>query len=132
MQSGLKNLIAVALAGVAAFFLWRVHPEESELVPRCLFLQGTGLYCSGCGSLRAIHYLLQGELVQAWTMNALTVLLLPGLLFLAIAELAFSRHDLATRIRPIWIWLLLAAFLLFGLLRNLPFHPFSLLAPHSL
>jgi hypothetical protein len=77
MQSGLKNLTAVALAGAAAFFLWSVHPEESGLIPRCLFLQGTGLYCPGCGSLRAIHYLLQGELAPAWAMNPLRGLELP-------------------------------------------------------
>ncbi|MCK4564000.1 MAG: DUF2752 domain-containing protein [Verrucomicrobia bacterium] len=130
MRCGLKNLIVVVLVGAAAFFLWMVHPEENGFIPRCLFLQGTGFHCPGCGSLRAIHYLLQGELAQAWAMNPLTVLLLPVLLVVASAELFFHRYDLAHRIRPRWIWLLLVVFLLLGVLRNLPVYPFSLLAPH--
>jgi hypothetical protein len=122
--------MVVALIGAAAFFLWLVHPQDNHAIPQCLVLQTTGCYCPGCGSLRAIHHLLQGELARAWAMNPLTVLLLPGLLFLASADLLFNRRDIAVRIRPFYLWLLIALFLLFGLLRNLPFHPFTLLAPH--
>lgn len=132
MRRRLKSLIAVALVGVAAFFLWMAHPEENGLIPRCLFLQGTGFHCPGCGSLRAIHYLLQGELAQAWAMNPLTVILLPVLLILASAELFFHRYDLGLRIPARWIWLLLVVFILFGILRNIPVHPFTLLAPHRI
>ena len=32
-------------------------------------------------------------------------------------------------IRPIWLWLYLAAWLAFGVLRNLPFQPFASFAP---
>jgi len=131
MRSGFKNLAVVALAGTAAFFLWKIQPEANPIIPRCLFLQSTGFYCPGCGSLRAIHHLLQGDLAQAWGMNPLTVLLLPGLIFLATAELLFRRYDLALRIRSPWIWVLLAVFLLFGILRNLPYPLLSVLAPHA-
>ena len=131
MRIRVKSLAVVAFAGTAAFLLWAIHPEANPVIPQCLFLQGTGFYCPGCGSLRAIHYLLQGELAQAWGMNPLTVLLLPGLLFLATAELLFRRHDLSLRIRSPWIWALLAILLLFGILRNLPYPPFSGLAPHA-
>lgn len=131
METRVRNLLAVALIGVAAFLLWIVHPSESGLIPRCPVLQVSGLYCSGCGSLRAIHHLLQGELTLAWSMNPLAVLLLPVLMVLAGAELLFLRYDVAQRIPARWIWLLLAVFILFGILRNIPVHPFTLLAPHS-
>lgn len=130
MRAGLKNLTAVALIGAAAFFLWMVHPAEHAFIPRCPLLQATGLYCPGCGSLRSIHYLLQGELAQAWAMNPMTVLLLPLLLVLAGAELIFRRYDLAHRIPVRLIWLMLAVYILFGILRNIPMPPFTLLAPH--
>jgi len=132
MSPGLKNLTAVALIGAAAFFLWMVHPAESGFIPRCPMLQVTGLYCPGCGSLRSIHYLLQGELTQAWAMNPLVVLLLPVLMVLAAAELLFRRYDLSHRIPVRVIWILLAVYILFGILRNIPVHPFTLLAPPGL
>lgn len=125
-----KNSLVAALIGVAAFVLWWQHPEGNKAIPQCLVLKHTGFYCPGCGSLRAIHFLLQGEFTKAWHMNPLTVLLIPGLAVLAGAELLFNRHDIATRIRPVWLWMLIATFILFGILRNLPFEPFSLLAPH--
>ena len=130
--SRLKNLWVVVLVGTATFFLWKTHPSDNAFIPSCLFLKGTGLYCPGCGSLRAIHYALQGEFAQAWAMNPLTILFIPGLLFLAIAELFFKRYDFAVRIRVFWIWIIIVVFLLFGLLRNLSFYPFSSLAPHPL
>ncbi|RMI13526.1 DUF2752 domain-containing protein [Cellulomonas triticagri] len=40
----------------------------------------TGLYCAGCGGLRATHDLLVGDLAGAWAMNPLWVLLVPVLL----------------------------------------------------
>ncbi|MDF7801232.1 DUF2752 domain-containing protein [Pontiellaceae bacterium B1224] len=125
-----KRCTVVALIGVAAFLLWWMHPEENKVIPQCLVLKHTGFYCSGCGSLRAIHFLLQGEFSNAWTMNPLTVLLLPGLFILAGAELIFNRHDISTRIRPAYLWALIVIFILFGILRNLPVYPFTLLAPH--
>jgi hypothetical protein len=47
---------------------------------------------------------------------------------LGTAELLFHRHDFATRIRPVYLWGLVAVYILFGILRNLP--QFSCLAPH--
>jgi hypothetical protein len=128
MRPGYKNLAAVALIGVAAVLLWRFPPTEIKFFPKCLVLQFTGFHCPGCGSLRSIHLLLQGDLAAAWAMNPLTVLLLPGLIFLGTAELLFHRHDFATRIRPVYLWGLVAVYILFGILRNLP--QFSCLAPH--
>lgn len=51
----------------------------------------TGLQCPGCGSQRAIHALLTGELGQAWHFNALMVASLPFLLLLAVADIMRQR-----------------------------------------
>jgi hypothetical protein len=38
------------------------------------------------------------------------------------------RGDTST-VKPGWIWLLLVAIVAFGVLRNIPVYPFTLLAP---
>ena len=68
----------VPLSGLAAGIVLRVFdPATSGIFPPCPFHYLTGLYCPGCGSLRAIHHLLHGNLQAAWAMNPLAVLLLP-------------------------------------------------------
>lgn len=128
MRPGFKNCLVVALFGAAAFFLWQIHPAERGYVPECPLHQYTGLYCSGCGSLRSIHFMLQGQISAAWNMNPLTVLLIPPLSFLAIAELFFHQYKWANRIKPLYLFLLVGLFITFGILRNIP--AFSCLAPH--
>jgi hypothetical protein len=132
MKLRVKSLLVAALMGAVAFVLWRVHPAQNRMIPQCFVLKYTGSYCSGCGSLRSIHFLLQGNLAQAWAMNPLTVLLLPMLTFLAFADLFSPGLNLATRIRPIYLWALLVIFILFGALRNVPIEPFVQWAPHSI
>ena len=39
------------------------------LMPRCIFRDLTGWSCPGCGSQRALHALLDGEPLKAWSYN---------------------------------------------------------------
>ena len=55
-------------------------PLDSPYFPKCPFLVLTGLECPGCGSQRAIHHLLNFELIAAFQANALVVLFLPYIL----------------------------------------------------
>src|SRR5690348_15182815 len=68
-----------AVPGVfgAAIFLFWFDPSQSALYPLCYFHRLTGLWCPGCGSLRALHQLLHGNLSAALHYNALLVLSLP-------------------------------------------------------
>ena len=43
--------------------------EMTGLMPRCLFRDLTGWSCPGCGSQRALHALLDGEPLKAWSYN---------------------------------------------------------------
>lgn len=65
-------LFAVALIVYAKF-----DPEESRLFPKCIFHSLTGLLCPGCGSQRAIHQLLNGNIIEALHYNAFAVLAIP-------------------------------------------------------
>src|SRR6478736_1366514 len=70
---GLCALAAVAAVGLVAV----VDPNQPGHYPTCPFLFLTGMYCPGCGSLRALHDLTQLALAGAWGMNPLLVLAVP-------------------------------------------------------
>jgi hypothetical protein len=126
----LAALLALGVAAVAMVYF--VDPAQSSLYPRCALLTLTGLYCPGCGGLRATHALLHGDLAKAMALNPL-VALLPPLALTITAGWAIDHNPrrvmrLFKRLR--WYVTLPAVILLFGLLRNLPIWPFTLLAPH--
>ena len=122
------------LAGAAVLLLWWFDPRQLPL-PICTFRRVTGLYCPGCGATRATHELLQAQWLSALRDNALWVLSLPLVVYAAASE---TRRLLCGRTLPGHFlgngWFLAAAVILalvFGVLRNIPVHPFVLLAPPS-
>jgi len=135
MQDRRRNqLLAALLAAIAvgAVLLEVFDPATSGIFPPCPVRYLTGWYCPGCGSLRAIHQLLHGNLRAAWALNPLTVVLLP---FLTYGLAAFALFKLREQelpqpyLRASWIRALCVVIILFGIARNLPVHPFDLLAP---
>ena len=70
-------------AMLVALYVW--EPAASGLFPPCPFHALTGLHCPGCGSLRAVHQLLHGELWAAFRLNPLMVLSLPLLAFAVVS-----------------------------------------------
>lgn len=110
----------VALLGAVVLFLF--DPALSRLFPPCLLHETTGLYCPGCGSLRSLHQLLHGNLARAFSLNPLLILFLPFLV---------SAPFLRKRLYRVWVpWAAFALLVVYGVLRNIPIRPFSLLAPH--
>jgi hypothetical protein len=130
-KNRLLSLIFVAFAG-AVVMLRVFDPATSGIFPPCPVRYWTGWYCPGCGSLRAIHQLLHGNLRAAWALNPLTMVLLP---FLTYGLASFALFEIRGKglpqpfLRAVWIRALCAAIILFGIMRNLPLHPFDLLAP---
>ena len=133
-RHGVLGMLAL-LATAAAILLWRFDPSHSSVFPPCPLRYFTGLYCPGCGSLRAIHALLHGNFREAWSMNILTVMILPFIGYGLISQiyLHFRGRPLPPKILPAsWIWALFTVIVMFGIARNLPFPPFNLLAPGAL
>lgn len=129
-------LAAMLLAGAAGIILLRVFdPATSGVFPPCPVRYLTGLYCPGCGSLRALHALLHGDLRRAWAMNPLMVVMLPFVTYGLVSEglLELRGKGLPQVMLPAsWIRALFVAIILFAIARNLPVHPFNLLAPGAL
>ena len=66
---------AVVVAGVVIYSTF--DPSASRWFPRCPFLMLTGLKCPGCGTQRAIHALLHGDVLSALRFNALLPVIIP-------------------------------------------------------
>lgn len=142
-------LIAVLAATLvaAAIVILRLGPTGGILLPPCPFKVLTGLACPGCGSVRAMHQLLHGNLVAALDLNPLAVLLLPlvawqlatmvvsALWGVGLSSRGFRGRGL--RGRALWSpletrWsagIVLGAAVSFWILRNVNCFPFTLLAP---
>jgi len=109
-----------------------INPVNNPLLPPCLFHRLTGLYCPGCGSTRAIHHLLHGQWQEALRLNALVTILGP-LLVGGLAWERLSRRSVRpwsfNQLSPTLVWALVGVVLLFGIVRNIPCYPFTLLVP---
>lgn len=84
-------LIVILLTGIAVVYKY-LDPAVVPIFPRCPFRLLTGYLCPGCGSQRAIHHLLNLDLLRAWRMNPLLVIALPYLLLGLILK-PLSRHN---------------------------------------
>lgn len=93
----------------------------------CPFHKLTGFYCPGCGVTRMLFSLLTLDFYQAFRYNCLLFISLPFFLFFYINALLYPKKPLYQKI-PSKIWyLIIIIFLIYGLLRNIPF--FDFLAP---
>ncbi|MBU0691614.1 DUF2752 domain-containing protein [bacterium] len=116
-------LAVVALTVAAGLFLHYVNPLQQLAWLRCPVNLTTGLYCPGCGSLRAIHALLNGDIVAALSANLLAVAALPVLAGIGVRSLfrIIKGCSPTIRIHPIVAWSIFWTVILFAVLRNLPF-----------
>lgn len=126
----------VAAAGAA--FVGTVDPNEPGHYPLCPFLMLTGLYCPGCGGLRAVYALVHGDPVTALGANPFLTLLIPVLVVLWGGWVLSAwrgggpagksgGRSMGKSIRPAYVWPLLFLMIAFWIGRNLPFGEF--LAP---
>lgn len=110
---------AVAALAVALALLFFFDPARSPFYPKCMFHALTGLQCPGCGSLRALHALLHGQVRRAFAFNPLLfVVTLFGAYLVLRKKLKPNGPDpMASRL--VW-WGAPILIVLFWILRNLP------------
>jgi hypothetical protein len=121
------------LAVLGAGWLWANDPELGRgFLPPCVWFVATGTYCPGCGITRALHDLLHGRMLAALDHNALGLLVLTitaGVLvkpcWVALRENTWKSPVLP---QPTARWLLIGG-IAWAVLRNLPWAPFTILAP---
>lgn len=125
------TLVIISVWAMLFFFPATKYPSGS-LYPPCPFHALTGFHCAGCGSLRTLSCVAQGDLKEAWKKNKLTVLCLPYLFwaYLSYGASCFGLKFPRFFIKGRWIYGFLVVVILFWILRNIPYYPFSVLAPH--
>ena len=123
---------AAAIAAASGFYLLRrFDPNAADSpFPPCMFNALTGFYCPGCGTTRALHALAHFDVPGAMAMNPMLVVSLPVIALL----LAWSGgwqprwlHPLMRVLGEPKFWLVLLPG--YWIARNLPWFPFTWLAP---
>ncbi|MEP6945164.1 MAG: DUF2752 domain-containing protein [Acidobacteriota bacterium] len=128
---------AAAAVGVAAFAVGStvvayVNPSESHLLPVCPLYALTGIACPGCGLTRAFHALFNGDLIGALDFNLLTPVWAVIFVYVVVS---LSLTAIRGRGLPMWptnprfLFIFMIVLLVFGVLRNIPIWPLTILYP---
>lgn len=134
----LSKKIVLQIVGMALLFIsglvviYFFKPGQSFIYPPCPVHFLTGFYCPGCGTARGVHALLHGRFLQALDFNPLMVISIPFLGYAIISQVLFyiRGKGLPQVIKhPFWIWAIFVLIIVYTILRNIPFYPFTILAP---
>ncbi|MDQ3041823.1 MAG: DUF2752 domain-containing protein [Acidobacteriota bacterium] len=134
-SSTIERILAgagILAVGAGAFVVSYFNPTTAGFFPVCPLYALTGIHCPGCGLTRGFHALFHGDVLTALHYNALLPIFafVFGFLFVSLFLIAVRGRGLSWKIIPpsaMYGFLVLAA--AFFVLRNLPFYPFTLLAP---
>ncbi len=116
--------LTLAAGGLLLYFL---EPGKSVLFPGCPWRAFTGFTCPGCGTTRAFHQLLHGDVLAAFQLNPLFVISIPFLIYFLLRYTntvmrgqTLKKNALAAK----YIWALFVIVLSFWIFRNTPYYPF--------
>ena len=135
MRPATERLLAVA--GAAAFVAGSAvialnDPTKAAFFPICPLLSFTGLACPGCGLTRGFHALFNGDIATALDFNLLLPiwLVLFGWIFVSLTLTAVRGRGLQMPVLSgKTVWMTAAVLLTFGVLRNMPWYPLTVLYP---
>jgi hypothetical protein len=124
-------LLILIFMGISIYFYF--NNPAATLYPPCPFLYLSGYYCPGCGTSRAFHQLLHGNIINAFNLNPLMVICIPlvAYLFVCILEPKVMRKCSISRyiFNTTFLKIMFGIILVYWIARNIKFYPFILLAP---
>jgi len=115
---------------LALYIFW--NPSDSNIFPKCPLYSVSGIYCPGCGSQRAAHKLLNGNIIEGFRHNYLIALLALVLLYQAFIFIMNNilNKGVTNLLHKSKVTLgILIVIILFWILRNINLFPFTELAP---
>ncbi|MCA1578484.1 MAG: DUF2752 domain-containing protein [Acidobacteria bacterium] len=125
-RSTVAGIWLLLIAGAVYLFIF--EPGRTGFFPVCVFRLLTGLTCPGCGTTRALHAILHGELETAFMLNPLLLLASPLLVY------AFMRYSVTVMrggvprknaVPAPYLYALFFVLMGFWIFRNTPFYPFA-------
>ncbi len=133
-QTAMRVAAGLGAAAMAAgtAIVYYIDPSKPNFLPVCPLYTMTGYACPGCGMTRGFHALFHGDIVSAIDFNALIPFwaLLFGYAFVGLILTAVRGRGLKMiKFNPLLLWLLLFVVVAFGVLRNIPVWPFTILFP---
>ena len=127
---GLGGAVVAAAAVIAGLaYLYTFDPNQPGHYPSCPTRAMFGVDCPGCGTARALHALLHGDLARAIDHNLLLIAALP-LIIAMTGYWAWGRFvgPVPSRRMPSGLaWGFFAVAVVFAVLRNLPWAPLTYL-----
>jgi predicted ABC-type sugar transport system permease subunit len=127
-----KISIPIAILALGMLY-FNLNPKSFAYFPKCPFYSFTGLYCPGCGSQRAFHEMLHGNLWVGIQHNFLIILALLVIFykFYVFFQNRFQKENTVKNIlyHNAAPWVILGVVVSFWILRNIPMDPFIILAP---
>ena len=122
----LKWSIAIILVTILAILYRTYNPIGNVYFPKCPFREFTGLKCPVCGSQRAVHYLLNFDILNATKENVILVLSLPYILTGLVFDLLKQPNGVILKWRKRLfgqkaIFLVLTIIIAFWILRNITY-----------
>ncbi|MFT5677948.1 DUF2752 domain-containing protein [Patiriisocius sp. Uisw_047] len=125
------SCILLVFLGLGSIYFYFNPGDTSFFVP-CPLRYVTGLECPGCGSQRAIHQLLHGNLKSAFGLNPFLILSIPligyGLGTKIYNYLFDGSHRVMLFYDKRFIYGYFGLAILFAIARNINAYPFTLLS----
>ena len=122
---------AAAMAGGSAFVAF-FDPSKANFFPVCPLFAVTGFACPGCGLTRGFHALFNGDIITAIDFNALVPVWIVTFGYVLVSLILLAVRGRGLPMWPTWpkfLWLFMIVLLAFGVLRNVPVYPLTLLFP---
>ena len=117
-------------AGAVA--VWYFDPTTAGFFPACPLYAITGFACPGCGMTRGFHALFHGDILTALDYNALIPLMFVFFGYWFLSMLLTAVRGRGFGFGNMSLGLVMGTFILllvFGILRNIPAYPFTVLFP---
>lgn len=116
---------------IVVFLLYWKHPTDYGVIPSCPTRTFLGIYCPGCGFMRATHFLLNGHFVESLRYNPLVIPLIPIIFVLLIRSFweSWTQRYFPLPCEISMSIMIFIVFVAMFILRNIPLEIFDCLRP---
>lgn len=130
-RTALRIIIGVFAPMIIAFGVFILYKHGSPF--KCFFYEVFNLYCPGCGSGRAARALVKFDFLKAISHNVFFILALPLVSYFFIVKYLKFVFNITflpeLNLNTSTTIIITISIIVFWIARNIPFLPFSILAP---